>query len=165
MYVPSYVYGLKNNVLHRKQCCYKKKAIRIIDQHLQSWCHQSLDSQHWFAVAIHSTCVAYIIAYMTKSEWSMGELLKQVSKECGNEGIRTQLRHFRLVFLDHREVIAQEAVYRVPTLMPLKQLSRKVVFVNTLSCQGRQGISIKTFWPDSIHGWWLGGYLSDQLVR
>ena len=55
----------------------------------------------------------------------MGELLKQVSKEYGNEHIRTQLRHFGLVFLDHREVIAQEAVYRVATLMPFKQLTEQ----------------------------------------
>ena len=37
-------------------------------------------------------CVMYIAAYMLKSERSMGELLKQVSKECGGEQIRTQLR-------------------------------------------------------------------------
>ena len=46
----------------------------------------------------------------------MGELLKQASKEYGNEDIRTQLRHLELVFLNHHEVIAQEAVYRVATL-------------------------------------------------
>ena len=38
-------------------------------------------------------CVMYIAAYMLKSECSMGELLKQVSKECSGEQIRTQLRH------------------------------------------------------------------------
>ena len=46
-------------------------------------------------------CVMYIAAYMLKSECSMGELLKQVSKECGSEGIRTQLRHLGSVFLNH----------------------------------------------------------------
>jgi len=34
------------------------------------------------------------------------------------------------VFLNHREVSAQEGVYRILSL-PLKQLSRKVVFINT----------------------------------
>ena len=81
-------------------------------------------------------CVMYITAYMTKSERSMGELLKQVSKECGSEDIRTQLRHLGSVFLNHRELSAQEAVYRILS-MPIKQLSRKVVFVNTAAKEDR----------------------------
>ena len=74
-------------------------------------------------------CVMYIASYMLKSEKSMGELLKQVSKECRAEQIKTQLRRIGSVFLNHREVSAQEAVYRILSL-PLKQLSRKVIFVN-----------------------------------
>jgi DNA replication protein DnaC len=81
-------------------------------------------------------CVMYIAAYMLKSERSMGELLKQVSKECGGEDIRTQLKRLGSVFLNHREVSAQEAVYRILSL-PLKQLSRKVVFVNTAAKEDR----------------------------
>ena len=81
-------------------------------------------------------CVIYIAAYMLKSERSMGELLKQVSKECSSEDIRTQLRRFGSVFLNHREVSAREAVYRILS-MPLKQLSRKVVFVNTAAKEDR----------------------------
>ena len=75
-------------------------------------------------------CVMYIAAYMLKSERSMGELLKQVSKECWGEQIRTQLRRLGSVFLNHREVSVQEAVYRILSL-PLKQMSRKVIFINT----------------------------------
>ena len=74
-------------------------------------------------------CVMYIASYMLKSEKSMGELLKQVSKECRGEEIKSQLKRLGSVFLNHREVSAQEAVYRILSL-PLKQLSRKVVFVN-----------------------------------
>ena len=81
-------------------------------------------------------CVMYIAAYMLKSERSMGELLKQVSKECSGEQIRTQLRRLGSVFLNHREVSAQEAVYRILS-MPLKQLRRKVVFVNTAAKEDR----------------------------
>ena len=65
----------------------------------------------------------------------MGELIKQVSKEC-DEQIRTQLRRLGSVFLNHREVSAQEAVYRILSL-PLKQLSRKVVFINTATKEDR----------------------------
>ena len=81
-------------------------------------------------------CVMYIAAYMLKSERSMGELLKQVSKECGGEQIRTQLRRLGSVFLNHREVSAQEAVYRILSF-PLKQMSRKVIFINTAAKEDR----------------------------
>ena len=81
-------------------------------------------------------CVMYIASYMLKSEKSMGELLKQVSKECDGEQIRTQLRRLGSVFLNHREVSAQEAVYMILSL-PLKQLSRKVVFINTAAKEDR----------------------------
>ena len=77
-----------------------------------------------------------IAAYMLKSERSMGELLKQVSKECGSEDIRTQLRRLGSVFLNHYEVSAQEAAYRILSL-PLKQLSRKIIFVNTVAKEDR----------------------------
>ena len=73
-------------------------------------------------------CVMYVTSYMMKSERAMGDLLKQVSKEC--ESIRYQLRHLGSTFLNHREVSAQEGVYRLLP-MPLKRQSRKVVFINT----------------------------------
>ena len=84
-------------------------------------------------------CVMYIAAYMLESERSMGELLKQVSKECGGEQIRTQLRRLGSVFLNHREVSAQEAVYRILSL-PLKQMSRKVIFINTAAKEDRASL-------------------------
>ena len=55
-------------------------------------------------------CVMYIAAYMLKSEHSMGELLKQVSKECGSEDIRTQLRRLGSVFLNHCEVLKRQCI-------------------------------------------------------
>ena len=58
------------------------------------------------------------------------------NSECSSEEIRTQLRHIGSVFLNHCEVSAQEAVYRIFS-MPLKQLSRKVVFINTAAKEDR----------------------------
>ena len=43
---------------------------------------------------------------------------------------KVKLRKVGSAFLTHREVSAQEAVYRILSL-PTKQLSRSVVFVNT----------------------------------
>ena len=69
----------------------------------------------------------YDVAYMLKSERSMGQLLKQVSKECRSEDIRTQLRHLGSVFLNHCEVSAQEAVY----LNATQTIKQEVIFVTT----------------------------------
>ena len=44
--------------------------------------------------------------------------------------MKTQLRKVGTAFLSHREVSAQEAVYRVLSL-PLKRVSKSVVFIDT----------------------------------
>ena len=75
-------------------------------------------------------CVMYVASYVMKTEKSMGVLLKQVAAEVRTDELRTQLRKIGSAFLDHREVSAQEAVYRLLSL-PMKQLSRAVVFVDT----------------------------------
>ena len=75
-------------------------------------------------------CVMYVASYIMKTERSMGELLKRVAAEARTDELKKQLRKIGAAFLSHREVSAQEAVYRILSL-PMKQLSRSVVFVNT----------------------------------
>ena len=75
-------------------------------------------------------CVMYIASYMLKSKKGMSELLRQVSTEHGGEDIKVQLKKLKAAFLNHREVGAQEAVYRILSL-PLKQFSRIVIFINS----------------------------------
>ena len=75
-------------------------------------------------------CVMYVASYIMKHEKSMGELLKNVSNEVRTEELTTQLRRIGTAFLTHREVSAQEAVYRLLS-MPMKRLSRSVVFIDT----------------------------------
>ena len=75
-------------------------------------------------------CVMYVASYIMKTERAMGELLKRVATEARTDELKTQLRKVGSAFLTHREVSAQEAVYRLLSL-PMKQLSRCVVFVNT----------------------------------
>ena len=75
-------------------------------------------------------CVMYVASYMMKHEKSMGELLKNVATEVRTEELNCQLRKVGTAFLTHREVSAQEAVYRILS-MPMKHLSRSVVFVDT----------------------------------
>lgn len=65
-----------------------------------------------------------------KSERAMSELLKKVADDCRDEDTRSKLNKVGSAFLTNREVSAQEAAYRLPSL-PLKRTSRKVGFVNT----------------------------------
>ena len=76
-------------------------------------------------------CVMYVAAYMTKDEKGMGELLKQACKENQDD--------VGSVFLNNRELSAQEATYRILS-MPLKKLSRTVVFINTDTKQDRVAV-------------------------
>ena len=75
-------------------------------------------------------CVAYILSYISKAETEMGDLLQNAKKEAddGNVDAVTAMRQIGNVYLQNREVSAQEAVYRVCGLH-LKQSSRNVVFV------------------------------------
>ena len=75
-------------------------------------------------------CVMYVASYMMKTEKAMGVLLKQVAAEFRTEELKTQLRKVGSAFLTHREVSAQEAAYRILSI-PMKQLSRSVVYVDT----------------------------------
>ena len=60
----------------------------------------------------------------------MGELLKHVAAEARIEELKLQMHKVGSTFLTHRKVSAQECVYRFLSL-PMKQLSRSVVFVDT----------------------------------
>ena len=75
-------------------------------------------------------CVMYVASYIMKTERAMGELLKRVAAEARTEELKVRMRKVGSAFLTHREVSAQEAVYRILSL-PMKQLSRSVVFVDT----------------------------------
>ena len=81
-------------------------------------------------------CVMYVASYIMKTERSMGVLLKHVATEARTEELKSQLRKVGSAFLTHREVSAQEAVYRILSL-PMKQLSRSVVYVDTNPKQER----------------------------
>ena len=70
-------------------------------------------------------CVMYVASYIMKTEKSMGELLKHVAAEARTEELKMQMHKVGSAFLTHREVSAQEAVYRILLL------SRSVVFVDT----------------------------------
>ena len=66
-------------------------------------------------------CVMYVASYIIKSERFMGELLQQNdAAEARTEELKIQLHKVRSAFLTHREVSAQEVLYRILSL-PMKQ--------------------------------------------
>jgi hypothetical protein len=75
-------------------------------------------------------CVMYVASYMTKTEKSMGELLRHVANEERTTQLSQQLRKVGTAFLTHRDVSAQEAAYRLLSI-PMKKLTREVVYINT----------------------------------
>ena len=75
-------------------------------------------------------CIMYIVSYITKDEREMGELLKAAKKEHSDKDVKTQLKKIGSVFLTHREVSAQEAVFRLLSL-PMLSCNIKRVFVPT----------------------------------
>ena len=82
------------------------------------------------------SCIMYIASYVMKAEKSMGQLLKSVTEEVMGEELRSQLKKVGTAFLSHRELSAQEAVYRILSL-PLKMLSRSVVYVDSNTKEDR----------------------------
>ncbi|XP_052695810.1 uncharacterized protein LOC128174255 [Crassostrea angulata] len=76
------------------------------------------------------SCIVYIVSYISKSEREMGMLLKQTNVEAqeGNLDAKQTLKKIGSAYLTHREVTAQEAVYRVCNLR-MKEASRKVIFI------------------------------------
>ena len=101
-------------VLHREphECCINNYNSSV----MLAW-QANMDIQ--FVLNAYA-CIMYVASYIMKTERSMGELLMQVAAEAITDELKTQLR----------EVSAQEAVYRILSL-PMKQLSRSVVFVDT----------------------------------
>ena len=83
-----------------------------------------------------NACVMHVASHIMKTERSIGELLKMVAAECRTDELNDQLRKVGSAFLTHRDVSAQEAVYRILSL-PMKQLSRYVLFVDTNSKRER----------------------------
>ena len=74
--------------------------------------------------------VAYVVSYMSKAEREMGLLLSQAQSESvkTNVSSKESMRQIGQVYLQNREVSAQEACFRVCNLR-LKEGSRKVEFI------------------------------------
>lgn len=76
------------------------------------------------------SCIVYVVSYISKAEREMGILLKQTKIEAaeGNMDAKQTMRKIGSAYLHHREVSAQEAVYRICNLR-MRECSRKVIFI------------------------------------
>ncbi|MEW8547603.1 MAG: AAA family ATPase [Candidatus Thiodiazotropha sp.] len=93
---------------------------------LQAW-QANMDIQFVDHV---QACVMYVSSYISKPEKTLGDVLKSVSKTCEPQGPKRMMETVAKKFLSHREVSAQEAVYRLLSL-PLIKGSRQILFVPT----------------------------------
>lgn len=112
-------------VLHHRQ----PKDLNINNYNptiLKAW-QANMDLQ--YVTDVYS-CIMYIVSYITKDERELSDILRQASKDANDSNIQQQLQHLGNVFLNHREVTAQEAIYRALPL-PLRRTSRTVIFVPT----------------------------------
>ncbi|XP_063405704.1 uncharacterized protein LOC134689670 [Mytilus trossulus] len=90
------------------------------------------------------SCVVYIISYISKSERELGLLLQQTKNEAeeGNLNAQQTMKKIGTSYLHHREVSAQEAVFRV-TGLRLRECSRKVEFIPVGENPCRMSIPLK----------------------
>ena len=75
-------------------------------------------------------CIMYMVSYITKDEREMGEILRAAKKEHADKDVRTQLKKVGSTFLTHRELSAQECVFRMLGLTMLSCTTKRV-FVPT----------------------------------
>ncbi|CAF3614039.1 unnamed protein product [Rotaria sp. Silwood1] len=83
-------------------------------------------------------CAKYLMSYTTKPEREMSLLLEATHKECreGNMSVRGEMKKLTGIFFNHRQVSAQDAIYRAAK-MPLTHSSRGFVFVLAHSNSGK----------------------------
>ena len=86
----------------------------------------------------------YVVGYMMKSEKAMGELLKQVAKECQNESIAVQLKKIRAAFIGKRVVGMPESVMRQNSMWMIKKKQKGHICIwgkmNKSVCQKQEEI-------------------------
>ncbi|XP_062580740.1 uncharacterized protein LOC134242656 [Saccostrea cucullata] len=107
---------------------------------LRAW-NANMDIQY---VLDAYSCVVYIISYISKAERELGLLLQQTKNEAveGNLNAQDAMKKVGTAYLHHREISAQEAVYRVIGLR-LKECSRKVEFIPVGENPCRMSIPLK----------------------
>ena len=93
---------------------------------MRAW-EANLDVQYVTSVY---ACVMYVASYVSKPEKTLGDVLKSVSSSSQHLGAKASMKRTAKKFLTHREVSAQEAVYRLMSL-PLTKGSREVIFIPT----------------------------------
>jgi hypothetical protein len=96
--------------------------------------------KHGFAICPKHLCMCCVCGLKHyETDCAMGELLKHVASETRTKELKVQIKKVGSAFLTHREVSAQEAVYRLLSL-PMKHLSRSVVFIDTNPKNERIGV-------------------------
>ena len=115
----------RNTVILKRRA--DETYINHYNEHLLRAWDANIDIQY---VLDAYSCVVYIISYITKAERELGLLLQQTKIEAreGNMNAQATMKKVGTAYMHHREISAQEAVFRV-TGLKLKECSRKVEFI------------------------------------
>ncbi|XP_062574488.1 uncharacterized protein LOC134236336, partial [Saccostrea cucullata] len=135
-----FCYITKRNTVVLKRNCSEIFTNQYNKHLLRAW-NANMDIQY---ILDAFSCVVYIISYISKAERELGLLLQQTKNEAveGNLNAQDAMKKVGTAYLHHREVSAQEAVYRV-TGLRLKECSRKVEFVPVGENPCRMSIPLK----------------------
>ena len=102
---------------------------------LRLW-NANIDFQYVFDEV---TCIIYISSYMMKGERALGEVLKNVARECMSDPVEEKLKKIGKAFIGKRVVGAPEAAMRELSMWVMRK-SRKVVFVNANTRDNRDSV-------------------------
>lgn len=80
------------------------------------------------------------MAYVTKDEKEMSQMLKNAASEMKNSDVKTRLKHIGHVFLKNREISAQEAAYGILGLP-----YTKIIWIPTDFKENRISIQVKKY--------------------
>ena len=157
-------------ILSKRKTIYLKRRIsdrwvNNYNEHLIRCWNGNMDIQY---VLDAYACVMYIVSYITKAEREMGDLLKNAQKEAaeGNVDAVSQLRKLGSVYLQHREVSVMGAIY-LTCSMPLKQSTRKVMFIQTDSNGQKISLPLKTLQDnaETTDKVWMPTHIDKYLAR
>lgn len=127
-----YITALRYSLSEPKIFLHRTPSEIRINPYMKSLLHAWKANQDVQYIMDAYACAMYIVAYISKSQKGMSQLLHNACKEAkqDNMNLRESVKHIGNKFLNSVEISAQEAAYLVLQL-PISKATRDVLFINT----------------------------------
>jgi len=127
-----YIKALRSSLTEPKVFLQRTPSEIRINPYMKSLLHAWKANQDVQYIMDAYACAMYIVAYISKSQKGMSQLLDGACKEAKKENmsLRESVKHIGNKFLNSVEISAQEAAYLVLQL-PISKATRSVIFINT----------------------------------